>query len=392
MMSLRSKTVLALAAAAFLSACAKKEEKKSVPAVVENVVKETELTTIRLTPKAETRIGIRTATVGEQYVNGTRTFSGEIVSVPGKTVTLTAPMAGTLTAAGGSLAAGQNVGKGQTLYRLLILPSERDVVSAPEDVTQREIQYRVAQQQAERAARLYAEKAGSLRAKQEAEANVAAARASLRVARARTELLAGNGSTSSLSALAIQAPTSGVVQRVFAAPGQVVAAGAPLAEIAFVSTVWVRVPVYAGDAEGVSRTASAQVGSLSRFSAGAGSYTARPVSGPQTADAASTSVDLFYELDNAGGIFRPGQRVSVALPFGGAQSGLAVPVSALVYDINGGTWVYQTDSPQVYRRTRVEVKSASGDWAMISRGIAAGARIVTVGTAELWGTEFGGGK
>jgi hypothetical protein len=66
-----------------------------------------------------------------------------------------------------------------------------------------------------------------------------------------------------------------------------------------------------------------------------------------------------------------------------------VPWSAVVYDINGGAWVYEALGGDAFARRRVEVADVVGDEAILGRGIAEGTEIVTVGVAELYSTEFG---
>ncbi len=363
------------------------------PAEMSNPVKESELNTITLTPLAVKRIGITLAVAGNGNVANSRIYSGEVMAVPGQTVTLTAPVAGTLVAAGSQLQGGQQVRKGQALYRLVILPSERDLLSARDDVAQKQVQYTVATQKAQRADQLYNERAGSLRAKQEAEAELAAVAASLRVARSRVELLRGNTSGSAqLSTLTINAPISGTIQRLHSSTSQAVAAAAPIADIASTNTLWVRVPVYAGDADKVNRSAPASVQLLSGFAGSAKAITGRPIRGPQTADALNTSVDLYYEISNMDENMNPGARVSISLPFHGSNAGMLIPYSAVVYDINGGSWVYENTAENVFVRRRIEIMTVDNMNAVVKRGLTGGEKIVVTGAAELFGTEFGGAK
>ncbi len=67
---------------------------------------------------------------------------------------------------------------------------------------------------------------------------------------------------------------------------------------------------------------------------------------------------------------------------------LVVPQSAVVYDVGGGTWVYEQRAPHVFARRRVELGGQSGSNAIVRRGLAEGLTIVAVGAAELYGTEF----
>lgn len=67
----------------------------------------------------------------------------------------------------------------------------------------------------------------------------------------------------------------------------------------------------------------------------------------------------------------------------------AVPVAALVYDKNGEVWVYTSTQPRRYVRQSVTVDRVEGDLAILESGPAAGTAVVTVGAAELLGTEYG---
>jgi hypothetical protein len=109
-------------------------------------------------------------------------------------------------------------------------------------------------------------------------------------------------------------------------------------------------------------------------------------------DAGTASSDLYYELRNRDGALRLGQKVAVTLVTKEAAETLAVPAAAVLYDMQGGTWVYVRTAPTVFVRNRVDVRYVAGGLAVLGRGLAAGAEVVTAGAAELFGTEFGAGK
>ena len=71
-----------------------------------------------------------------------------------------------------------------------------------------------------------------------------------------------------------------------------------------------------------------------------------------------------------------------------STGGTVVPYAALIYDPHGETWVYRSVKPLVYLRTPVEVERIEGAFAYLSDGPPKGTRIVSVGSAELYGTEF----
>lgn len=71
--------------------------------------------------------------------------------------------------------------------------------------------------------------------------------------------------------------------------------------------------------------------------------------------------------------------------------GLSAPYAAIVYDISGGTWVYTMPEALTYVRQSVVVQGIKGDKAFLKSGPVAGTKVVTVGVAELYGTEKGVG-
>jgi hypothetical protein len=65
-----------------------------------------------------------------------------------------------------------------------------------------------------------------------------------------------------------------------------------------------------------------------------------------------------------------------------------VPYAALIYDPEGKTFVYTSPKPLEYLREEVKVDRIDGDRVLLSRGPPAGTRVVTVGAAEVYGTEL----
>lgn len=71
-----------------------------------------------------------------------------------------------------------------------------------------------------------------------------------------------------------------------------------------------------------------------------------------------------------------------------ARPRITAPYSALLYDVQGRAWVYTNPEPSVYIRQEVEVDFIEGSKAALNEGPPPGARIVSVGAAELYGTEY----
>ena len=68
-----------------------------------------------------------------------------------------------------------------------------------------------------------------------------------------------------------------------------------------------------------------------------------------------------------------------------------VPYGAVLYLADGKTSVYVTSAPNVYVREPITVALIEGDRAILSAGPAVGTVVVSVGAAELYGTETGVG-
>ncbi len=74
-----------------------------------------------------------------------------------------------------------------------------------------------------------------------------------------------------------------------------------------------------------------------------------------------------------------------------AQEGaeLVIPYAAVVYDADGKTWAYTSPKNLTYVRSPITVARIVGDKAFLSAGPTVGTNVVTVATAELYGTEAG---
>jgi len=312
-----------------LAGCGEKPAKTAAPvkpAVVEAIGHETELLKLTLTPEAETRLGLQTVAVGTATVRQVRPVHGEVV---------VAPFAGGVpTSSTTDLA---TLGANQA--------------RADGDVGRLLAELQVAERAYTRAATLVQEEAGSVRARDEAEAALGAVRANLAAARAQRALL-----------------------------------GPPIASMNRQVGLWVRAAAFASDLGGLDRAAPATVRSLGPEG---GSQSATPVNAPPSANPTAGTVDLYYALPKGAAQFRVGQRVAVDLPALGQSGDMTAPASAVLRDIYGGEWVYVRTAPRTYERRRVEIGATRGGAVQIVRGVTPGAEVVVAGAMELYGSEFG---
>ena len=390
---------------------------KQKPAKIEPHPSEKDIYRIVLTPKAEERLQIRTVPVERRVVPRYRVVGGDVVVPDGQRIPVTAPLTGTLLQSEGTQAvsAGQNVEAGQPLFQLMpMLPPERAVPNAPEriqmanaratlvsariaadgDVKQAAARVEAAEIAIARAKKLFSDKAGSRRAVDEAQATLNIAAKGLEAANERKRLLDKltlEAESNSVTAIPIRSPQNGMLQTVAARVGQTVNAGSPLFEIVDLSKMWVKVPVYSGLVSEIDSSRDATVRPLGQPKTS--DHTARPISAPPTADPLAASTDLYFEVDNSDGRFRPGERIEIQLPLvGNDAESLVVSRAAILLDIYGTAWVYVNSGEHEFRRERVAVSFSTDDLAVLSKGPDVGTPIVVDGAAELFGTEFGAGK
>jgi hypothetical protein len=153
--------------------------------------------------------------------------------------------------------------------------------------------------------------------------------------------------------------------------------------------VWVRVPLIESDLKQIEPGQQARVLPPSGDNAAAG-LTARPVQKPPVGD--SEEPALYYAVESAGHGLVPGQyvRVETALPGSGTQRKI-VPYVAVMYGPHGETWVYTSPEPLTFIRHPIAIDYIQEDRVVLSDGPPSGTKIVTVGVAELYGTEYGVG-
>ena len=380
-----------------VAACGKPAPKapEQKAATVANPVKESELATITISEDAERRLRIVVDTVALRQVAATRSLAGEVMAAPGMSQQLAAPVAGRVArvSAGELPLSGTRVRAGAAVLTLVPIASDRDLVRSNEEVQVAAARLTRAQLEADRVAALWRDRLVSGRDREVAEAELAIAKVARDAAAGRANIATGEGGVPvGVSSLVLRSSLDGVVRTLFVGEGQVVAAGTPLLDIVRLETVWVRVPAYVGDLARLDTRARVVVHLLGGGAEGSG-MAGTPVAAPPNADAASASADLVYAVSNPRGLLRPGERVQVAVPLTGQGAALlTVPWASVVFDHDGGTWVYERIAARTFVRRRVALGEVSGRWAVVRSGVGAGALVVTDGAAELLGTEFGAGK
>lgn len=383
----------ATALSVVLAACSVQEPDPDPSTRVQEVLEparpaEAELSTVRLPQVSIDRLGLRTGVVEPMLGGRTRDVGGIVTVPPGRAVTITAPLAGTLGPGSADLQAGRAVSTGDVLLRLVpFAPADRDLqAQAQRQRASTRARLELTQARLERTRKLLEQRGASQRALEEAQADLATAQAEDDAAAARARALRRSPLAADAT-LAITAPADGILRLVSATPGQRVAAGSPLFEVAGIDSLWVRVPVYPAELAQLALTQPIRVTRLGQDPSQGDE--ALPVLAPPSASAVGLTVDLFYLLPADGVSFRPDERVVARLPYAADEVQRRVPASAVVLDFDGGTWVYECLDATSFHRRRVEIVRQDQTKAVLRRGPAAGTCIVTVGALELLGAELG---
>ena len=67
---------------------------------------------------------------------------------------------------------------------------------------------------------------------------------------------------------------------------------------------------------------------------------------------------------------------------------MLIPYAAILYDTQGDTWTYTNPEPLTYVRNPIVVDHIAGEMGVLTSGPASGTAVVTVGAAELYGSEI----
>lgn len=306
--------------------------------------------------------GFRTAFATSGSIVESFDASGQIIPAAGRMAEVSAPIGGLIDVSGvaQSPAPGQRVSRGQVIALLTPSLGEGGAAYAEARATLRD-----AQDEYERARRLYAAEAVPERRVREAEIRLQAAR----------EALAGlgGGAVTAGGKIAIRSPIGGVVTKRSITPGSRVEAGAPMFTIVDPSVVWLEVNVPAANAAAVSRSSAATF----QLEGSTRAYRAqRVVSLGSVVDSLSRTVPVIYEIANNDGAIRVGANAKVSVGTGRRADGVLVPTSAIL-DENGRPIAYVQPEGETFEKRELTVGGSEGGLTLVLSGIKDGERVVT---------------
>lgn len=266
---------------------------------------------------------------------------------------------------------GDDVRKGQPLLRLL----SADLAQAISDYRKFQADELLARRSLDRAKTLYDR--GALAEKDLQAADDAEAKAKVDVESAEQRITILGGDLKALSpVIVVTAPASGTIVEQNVTGGA--AAKSPdsspsLFTIADLSRVWVLCDVYENN------LAEVRVGDAARVTLNAypdRSFQGRVSNISKILDAATRTAKVRLELDNRGGLFRPGMFAVATFRSQTTRTMAVVPSTALLR-LHDRDWVFKPNGAKTFRRTEVQAGPVLGDGTQeILGGLQPGEKIV----------------
>jgi RND family efflux transporter MFP subunit len=339
------------------------------------------------------RLGVLTRIVTRQSLIERRIVPGLVRPQPGSASTLRAPLAGRLLPLPENppLRPGQHVNSGQILA--LLEPSYSDLASqwaeTEADWGRSRAELERFQAATARLRSLVAAEARSPRELEEAEADLAAAQAKFsatdQLRRSyRSPSLSSTNLAASLNALEIRAPIAGVVHTLHAGPGDLVASGQSLFDLADLDTVWIeaRVPEFVVGAIPTPEDILVEVLDGSARVLPIASHHGQLLQLGVEVHPQQRTVPALYSWPNADSQLRLGQRLRIHLATAHARHSLAIPESALVEDAGQSIAFVQLDG-EIFQRRELQLGVRDGLQVEVLAGLQEGERIVTHGAVVL---------
>jgi RND family efflux transporter MFP subunit len=301
------------------------------------------------------------------------TVAGEIVSAPSSDVVVASPLAGTIADTAPFAHLGMQAAKNEALA--VIKPpigQQGGLGSLNASYAEAKSRLTLAEQEYERAKRLYEAKAVPKRRLDEAElarTNAEAVFAPLDASmRDMKESISENR-------VVVRSPLTGTVAEVFVASGKAVEAGQQLFRIVNASTVWLKAHVPAtelGNMRNVGAASFTVQGLPGTFKP------SRLVAGGNVVDSRTRTVPMLFEVKNDGNILKVGMFADVMFTTGREENALTAPEDALFED-EGRYFVYVQKNGESFERREVKTGLRGVGSVQILFGVREGERIVLKG-------------
>jgi hypothetical protein len=350
-------------------------------------------TIVKLDRDTQSRIGLKTEVARSESIYPETAAYGHLQEDPGTSFVVRAPVAGTLRSAqsrdwprlGENLSDGLSFG----IVEPRLVPFERvDVgnrlTNAQADVEAAQASMDASRAEYERLKGLNVNKNVSDRAVQEAEARLKGDQARLEAARKNVAQLEAAAKAQAGGAGPVALTTrAGEVVEVFAHPNEAIESGQQILRVASYDSMLARVDLPAGEAADpkISFARVVPVGHEDQEVRG------ERVSLASTVDPRTLGQGYLFRVTGLGSMLRPGAAITAHLQAPGKPtSGIVIPQSAVVRSA-GKIWAYRQIADDQFTRMEIELERSISRGVLVTRGVSAGDRIVTVGAQVLLSEE-----
>jgi membrane fusion protein, heavy metal efflux system len=316
-------------------------------------------------------------TVVERPILRTLTVAGKVQFDEDRLARVLAPLAGQVVDL--RVKVGDVVRKGQTLCAL----SSRDATAVVGEHTESHKDLELAEKTAAMTQDLFDHQAASRIALQQAQSDLAKAKA--RVARNEQALrLLGLQSEADIDLfdgrVLVVSPIAGSIIERHVTDGQFVQADSmPIIAVADASTVWVMGDVFERDLHLVN---SGDEATITTTAYPGERFTGRVNYVSDVIDPMTRTAKVRVSVPNPSGRLKPEMFASITLGVGASSPALTVPASA-VFTENGRSWVYVSTEPGHFARRSIEVDQDEGADRRVLNGLRAGDHVVTAGALLL---------
>ena len=350
---------------------------------------------IRLTPEQVQANGLKTAVVVEQEVAATLAAVGRVKARAGGEAQVFSPFAGRLIADPAKLPlVGNLVGRGAVIAEVeqLLTTAEQAQISGAaaqfgataaqlqSEINKAEQEVAFRQREAERAKLLYEGGAIPLKQLQAAEFELKLAQTQFEGAR-RSKVQSEAAQAQQRNAprrTPIIAPISGTVVAADLTAGQQTDPAKSLLTIVDLSSVWVEVPVHEKDLLAVRQARRAEITTPANPGK---TYRGQLVTVGSLVDPVNRTVPVTFSVSNDGGL-KLEMTAEARIPTQTNAQVLLIPASALLYE-EGQRVVYVEHEPGVFQRRRVTAGEQRDDQMIVTAGLQAGEKVVSVGAQAL---------
>lgn len=175
---------------------------------------------------------------------------------------------------------------------------------------------------------------------------------------------------------AIRAPIGGTVVERLVTPGQLLEAGSTATfTIADLGTVWVEANLFSGDLTGIRDGDDAVV----TINASADSFPGKVIYVGALVNPESKATGVRLLVPNRGRALRQNMLVSVRITSAREQSGILVPVTAVLRDDENLPYLFVRQGPRQFARRRISLGERTGDRYQVTSGLTTGEEVVVKG-------------